>query len=125
MYSQERRRERYQLIFIWKLSQGLVGGYSLPFQYSERRGATVLVPPMAIGCPASVRKAKEASLQVKGARLYNLLPKELRDMKGVSVNTFKTGLDSWLSAFPDQPTIPSRQRAALTNSLIDQVVLHH
>ena len=124
MYSQERRRERYQLIFIWKVSQGLVGGYSLPFQYSERRGATVLVPPMAIGCPASVRKAKEASLKVKGARLYNLLPKELRDMKGVSVNTFKTGLDSWLSAFPDQPTIPSRQRAALTNSLIDQVVLH-
>ena len=24
MYSQERRRESYQIIFIWKLSQGLV-----------------------------------------------------------------------------------------------------
>ena len=80
---------------------------------------------MAIGCPSSVRRAKETSLQVKGARLYNLLPKDVRDIKGVFVNTFKTGLDSWLSAFPDQPTIPSRQRAALTNSLIDQVVLHH
>ena len=25
LYSQERRRERYQICFIWKLSQGLVG----------------------------------------------------------------------------------------------------
>ena len=50
MYSQERRRERYQLIFIWKLSQGLVGGYSLPFQYSERRSATVLVHGYWMSC---------------------------------------------------------------------------
>ena len=28
MYSQERHRERYQIIFIWKISQGLVQGYS-------------------------------------------------------------------------------------------------
>ena len=26
MFSQERRRERYQIIFIWKISQGLVQG---------------------------------------------------------------------------------------------------
>ena len=26
LYSQERRRERYQIIFIWKISQGLVSG---------------------------------------------------------------------------------------------------
>ena len=30
-YSQERRRERYQIIFIWKISQGLVSGYHFPF----------------------------------------------------------------------------------------------
>ena len=38
MYSQERRRERYQIIFIWKLSQGLVSGYTLTFQQHARRG---------------------------------------------------------------------------------------
>ena len=97
MYSQERHRERYQIIFIWKLSQGLVGGYSLQFQHSDRRGKTVVVPPMAAGSPTSVRRAKEASLQVKGARLFNLMPQDLRDMQGVTVDTFKAGLDSWLS----------------------------
>ena len=67
MYSQERRRERYQLIFVWKLSQGLVSGYNLPFQTNPRRGRLVEVPAMASRSPAPVRKARESSLQVKGA----------------------------------------------------------
>ena len=125
MYSQERRRERYQIIFIWKLSQGLVTGYHLPFQQNERRGLLVAVPPITIQSAVAVRKARESSLQVKGARLFNLVPKDIRDMKGVTVNTFKAGLDAWLSTVPDQPTIPGRQRAALTNSLIDQVATNH
>ena len=50
MYSQERRRERYKIIFIWRLSQGLVTGYSLPFQQNERRGRHVSVPPMSSNC---------------------------------------------------------------------------
>jgi hypothetical protein len=125
MYSQERRRERYQIIFIWKLSQGLVTGYHLPFQQNERRGMLVAVPPMATQSAASVKKARESSLQVKGARLFNLVPKDIRDMKTVTVDTFKAGLDAWLATIPDQPTIPGRQRAALTNSLIDQVVVNH
>ena len=74
MYSQERRRERYQIIFIWKLSQGLLKGYNLLFQQNERRGLLVTVPPMAVNSPAAVRKAREASLQVKWARLFNLIP---------------------------------------------------
>ena len=122
MYSQERRRERYMVIFIWKLSQGLVSGYKLPFNHSERRGLQVIVPPMATTAVSAVRKAKEASLQVKGARLFNLVPKEVRNMSGVTIDRFKYGLDTWLKSIPDQPTVPGRQRAALTNSLLDQVV---
>ena len=125
MYSQERRRERYQIIFIWKLSQGLVTGYRLPFVQNMRRGLLVAVPHMASKSPAAVRKARESSLQVKGARLFNLVPKDLRNLTGVSVDTFKAGLDAWLTSIPDQPTIPGRQRAAITNSLIDQVVANH
>ena len=125
MYSQERRRERYQILFIWKLSQGLVTGYHLTFQQNVRRGLLVAVPPMATKSPTSVRRARESSLQVKGARLFNLVPRDLRDMTGVSVDSFKSRLDSWLTTIPDQPTTPGRQRAALTNSLIDQVVVNH
>ena len=80
---------------------------------------------MAIHSAPAVRKAREASLQVKGARLFNLVPTEIRNLSGVSVETFKSGLDAWLTTIPDQPTIPGRQRSSLTNSLIDQVVANH
>ena len=76
---------------------------------------------MAANSPAAVRKARVTSLQVKGARLFNLIPRDLRDMTSVTVDTFKAGLDGWLSTLPDKPTSPVRQRAAITNSRIDQV----
>ena len=122
LYSQERRRERSQIIFIWKLSRGLVEGYHLPFQENARRGLLVLVPPVLSSSPASVRNARESSLQVKGARLFNLVPKEIRDLK-TSVNVFTKSLDEWLASVPDEPTIQGRNRAANTNSLIDQIAM--
>ena len=73
--------------------------------------------------PTSVRKAREGSLQVKGAKLFNSIPKELRDMSGTALQ-FKAGLDKWLSTIPDQPTCSGRQRGAQTNSLLDQVPMH-
>ena len=79
-------------------------------------------PPMAANSVPAVSRAREASLQVKGARLFNLVPKEVRNLSGVTVDNFKNGLDTWLKSIPDQPTVPGRQRSALTNSLLDQVV---
>ena len=37
LYSQERRRERYRVIFIWKVLQGYVQGYSITSKHSPRR----------------------------------------------------------------------------------------
>ena len=74
-----------------------------------------------LNAPAPVRRAREATLSVKGARLFTILPSDLRDTSTGTVEQFKEGLDDWLSNVPDQPTIPGRQRAADTNSLLDQV----
>ena len=123
LYSQERRRERYQIIFIWKVLQGLVQGYNINTLQSPRRGRLVDIPVYKRQAPAPVRKARENSLSVKGARLFNLIPRDLREMQSGTVEQFKAKLDGWLSTLPDQPTIQGRQRAALTNSLLDQVVL--
>ena len=53
MYAQERRRERYQIIYVWKVSQLLVSGYTLQFQNSLRRGRLVELPPLPNGAPAA------------------------------------------------------------------------
>ena len=121
IFSQERRRERYQIIFIWKIAQGLVQGYHASFVHSDRRGRQMQLAPLCNQAPASVRKARESSLQVRGARLFNCIPRELRDTSTGTPEQFKAKLDAWLSSIPDQPTVPGRQRAAASNSLIDQV----
>ena len=72
---------------------------------------------------ASVRNAREASLQVRGAKLFNCIPRELRDTLSGTTEQFKAKLDAWLETIPDQPTIHGRQRAAVTNSLLDQVTI--
>ena len=120
LYSQERRSERYRIIFIWKSLQGYVDGYSTATYRSPRRGRFVEVGKYQASAPAAVRQAREASMSVQGARLFNLLPQHLRDMNVGTVDQFKHGLDTWLVTVPDQPTIPGRQRAAKTNSIIDQ-----
>ena len=121
LYSQERRRERYQIIFLWKIAQGLVQGYHANFVQSDRRGRQMQLAPLCNQAPASVRKARESSLQVKGARLFNCIPRDLRDTSTGTSDQFKAKLDSWLFTIPDQPTVPGRQRAAASNSLLDQV----
>ena len=121
MYSQERRRERYMIIFLWKISQGLVRGYDVTFCNSERRGRTILANKIVKSSPASVRKARECSLGVKGAQLFNILPVTLRNLNSDSVETFKNNLDSFLRLVPDQPTVSGMSRAAETNSLLHQI----
>ena len=125
LYSQERRRERYQIIFLWKVAQGLVQGYKSTFVQSERRGRLMVLAPLCNQAPTAVKKAKESSLQVRGARLFNSIPREIRDTVTGTPEMFKSKLDEWLSTIPDQPTVPGRQRAATTNSLLDQVLLQN
>ena len=124
LYSQERRRERYAIIFIWKCAVGLVDGYTLNFHHNPRRGRLCVVRSINKNAPTQVKKASEASLAIKGARLFNLLPREIRNSDlpvTRSVIPFKTKLDNFLATIPDQPTVQSRQRPASTNSLLDQI----
>ena len=73
--------------------------------------------------PAAVRRAREASLGVKGAKILNLLPVWIRTLDGVTVQKFKYELNRFLCGVPDQPTVPEKSRAATINSLLDQLQL--
>ena len=60
---------------------------------------------------------------VHGAHFFNLLPKRLRNEDSGDFELFKNHLDIFLATVPDQPTIADLARAALSNSLLDQVPL--
>ena len=110
------------MIFIWKLSQGLVSGYKLDFIMNSRTWRWA-VPEKLAGSrvPAAVLNAKANSLRIKGAQLFNLLPAVLRNASHGDIDMFKDNLDHYLSQVPDQPTIPGLVRAAVTNSLLHQI----
>ena len=92
LYSRERRRERYMVCFLWKLSRGLISSYNIQWQRSDRRGLYAVPSPLA----------------------------SLRNQDG-SFEVFKNHMDIFLSRVPDQPTMPGLARAAATNSLLDQL----
>ena len=114
-----------QYMFLWKISQGLVQGYSVEFVLSSRRGRLAVIPPYSRKVQAKVRNARESSLAIKGAKIFNLLPAYIRDIDGSDQTYFKSSLDVYLSSIPDQPTIPGRSRAATTNSLMDQIPIYN
>ena len=125
MYSQERRRDRYAVIFIWKIAMGLVDGYPLEFTpATNRRGRECNVKPLNKNAPCSVKKARENSLAVKGAKMFNLLPSDIRNLTSEKVNVFKSRLDMFLKNIPDEPTISEEGRAAETNCLLHQIPHH-
>ena len=122
--SQERRRERYMAIFLWKISQGMVQGYHCDFTSAYgRRGRTALPRDVVQSSSAAVKRARESSIGVKGARLFNLLPAHIRNISSDNVQLFKKNLDDFLSKIPDQPTVAGQGRAAETNSLLHQIPL--
>ena len=122
--SQERRRDRYMIIFLWKIAQGLVHGYHVEFTSAHGRRGRIALPKIIVQSSSSlVKKARESSLGVKGAQIFNLLPPTIRNINSDNGAHFKQKLDTFLSEVPDQPTIAGYGRAAETNSLLHQLPL--
>lgn len=122
LYSLERRRERYAIIYIWKILEGIVPNFGIESYTNKRTGRHCIVPRTP-NLPSRCRTRYCNSLGFRGPQLFNILPKDLRDLHAVDVGVFKTRLDLFLSGVPDEPT--SRQeaqmRAAASNSLMHQM----
>ena len=55
-----------------------------------------------------------------GPRLYNSLPKYLRDIESVKTEKFKLEHDKFLELIPDEPKIHNYVTASGSNSILDQ-----
>ena len=129
LYSQERRRERYMIIYVWRILENQVpnicnGAHasgSITARWHARRGRMCDVPQVARNSSPRVQRLREASLSVKGQRLFNCLPLNIRNMTGCKKDVFKQALDNYLQSIPDEPQIQGYTmfRRTDTNSLID------
>ena len=125
MYSQQRRLERYRIIYTWKILEGLVPNCGLEVLHNGRRGREIKIPPLK--GKSSVRTLREQSFQANGPKLFNSIPKKVRDLTKVSVGDFKEQLDKFLEKIPDQPNVDGLTptacdlySAAPSNSIVDQ-----
>ena len=64
---------------------------------------------------------QENSITVFGSRLYNSLPKYLRDIESVQTEKLKFELNKFLDTIPDQPKMPNYVTASGSNSTYDQL----
>ena len=100
MYSMQRRMERYRILYVWKILKGHVPNCGLEFtDESNRRGTEVIIPFL------KKSSKREQSFQVHGGKLFNSIPKYLRQMAGNNLDDFKERLDLYLSSIPDEPKV--------------------
>jgi hypothetical protein len=135
LYSLQRRRERYAIIYAWKVVHNLYPNPGL--QLNSTTEDHTVHPNQGIGIAlgrngltarhnADLPKWLEGKCVLsKCCDLYNCLPPKLRRPlkadEDPKLDAFKTALDKWLSTIPDQPMTPGRFRPARTNSILDQL----
>ena len=127
LYSLERRRERFMIINAWRQIEGHTENILGLETKTDRNGRRILPSKLLTKANASRIKMRHKTLirnsfVVKTGRLFNAVHKDIRDIRGVSLRTFKDKLDAWLSRVPDTPKIDGygAMVAADTNSIIDQ-----
>ena len=129
LYSLERRRERYLIIYAWQMIEGIKENY-LGLKVSKY-GRNRSIQSHPIRWSYNGKKIKHSyrtivyrSTGKKMERLFNCLPPKLRNMEGKTTDTFKTHLDKWLTSVPDTPKIDNygTRVGAESNSLIHQAV---
>ena len=127
LYSLERRRERYIIIYIWRILEhqvpDLTSGEIYSINEGGRLGRKSSFPSISNSAPPEIKKIRYASLSSRGPQLFNILPAELRNLNNCSVEIFKRALDRFLTNIPDEPLIPgyTAMRRADSNSLVDMI----
>ena len=126
LYSLERRRERYIISYVWRIIEGQNPNFADPDHagtkavWHPRRGRSCVVPGVNSRAPNKTYNIRNASSGVKGPRLFNILPGDVRNITGCSIDSFKHYLDKYLATVPDEPQIRgyTAMRRAESNSLL-------
>lgn len=120
LYSLERRRERYRIIYIWKILENLVPNINNKISSTThvRHGRKCRIP--IINLKSKVKKAQESSIVFQGVQLFNALPANVRNISNVKLEVFKSSLDTYLAKVYDEPLLTgyTANRKASTNSII-------
>ena len=119
LYSLERRRERYIAIQVWKMIEGLAPNLKPALlqqtTIQQRRGRTLKTPNLN-ATPSYLQKIKRQSVRCFGVKIFNSLPKHIRNITETTVEQFKQKLDQFLRKTSDLPHLRSGANNGRNNS---------
>ena len=117
LQSMQRRRERYSIIMMWKMSTGNApNNIGVKFYNNARLGKKVEVPTSPTTTQVSVATKYHNSFACRAARLWNTLPCNVNTAEDLA--SFKVLLGKWLERFPDRPPVTGYTRQN-NNSILD------
>ena len=108
LYSMERRRERYMIIYAWQMLEGkktdVLGLKTKLSKISPNRSIQLgSIKKYRTVMPTRIQTKILNSPMRKMERLFNCIPGHIRDITESSTEYFKKQLDEWLEGVPDQP----------------------
>ena len=126
IYSLERCRDRYRIIYTWCILEGIVPN----FNFGQERGGIYSYNNHRLGRKCHLKTVNQGckniwrdSLSEEGPKLFNSLPKYLRIAQNCCKEFFKKELDCFLQTLPDEPLLPILYylRRADSNSVVEMV----
>jgi hypothetical protein len=124
LYSAERRRDRYLILYIFKIIQGRVPNPGISYKHASRRGKVITTPPVKSSKSSAAETLYHNSFNRRASRVFNDLPKDFRNLPNdSSPELVKKTLDRFLSKVPDEPRLPGYlpTNSAASNRVEDQV----
>ena len=119
LHSLQRRRERYIIIYTWKIIYDLVpnltGENRIQVHWTDRFGIQCILPKLNRGASDRIKTCKDNSFVFRGPKLFNCIPDNIREFDGTP-EALKTRLDKFLNSIPDKPILPGREYSQATTS---------
>ena len=104
LMSLQRRRERFILLHMWKISHGQTSNdLNVQFVSRPRLGTLAIIPSKSRTSSAANQTLFDNSFAVQSPKLWNAMPHNLNNIQ--SLEHFKDQLTKFLLSFPDMPPI--------------------
>ncbi|XP_066932054.1 uncharacterized protein [Clytia hemisphaerica] len=130
IYSLGRRRDRYRIIYTWCILE--VEDIAPNFNYNDEADDVHSYTNQRLGrkCNLKAINVKHKNiwrgcLSQEAPRLFNALPKSLRNLTNCTKQTFKQHLDQFLSTLPDELLLPNYFNFRRADSNSTTVMVNH
>ena len=98
--------ERYRILYDWKILENLVPNINdgIKSYINPRQGRKCIIPTQTI---KKLSKTRDSSFNIHALKLFNVLPRHIRNASSILLLSFKRAVDLCLKNIPDEHKLPN------------------